>query len=119
MPKNVLDLVVNKDWDTLKEELLKCEPMAYQHFGAGNSLKAKHILFVCGSGDIKANHFDFNDKFWQSLLNYYISMNQTDVVKVLLEKGFDPNLNDDLENKLNQLEQFELKLYELMQFEPQ
>lgn len=111
LPKNLIHLVEHKDWETLKTELLKCEPMAYEHYSNWSGNRANHILFAsycmsyknwyCLSAEmvewiIDNNNFDFADSFWDNLLNFYIERKQTQIVEVLLKRGFEPSRNNAL-----------------------
>lgn len=109
LPKNFRELIVAQDWETLKKELLKCEPMAYERGGIS------HIIFSEGYQNGQRTYLPLTMIRWliqengcpvdvsnsagkysslKTALAFYTEKEQFEIVKLLLELGANPNTFD-------------------------
>ncbi len=129
LPKNFRELIVNEDWETLKAELKKCEPNAYERGGiahilyarVGNYQVEKYLSLEMIEWIVKENNADvdfYEDEYKQRPLLSYIDWHQYEIVKKLLELGANPNEANTLISNSSPLDKavlnFQPEIYRLL-----
>lgn len=101
LPKNFRELIVAQDWDTLKAELLKCEPNAYERGGlehisfASVDNKGKRIVFDSEMLKwlIENDRCDIHKEYWcgEKIIHQYSCYGEPKTIELLINAGADAN----------------------------